>query len=262
MGLSELVDPAKALKGRPQKMPVDKEHYVLRTPMEGPWPENMKVCVFANGCFWGSEKGIWRLPGGGIHSTAVGYAASVTPNPTYEEACGGRTNSSEAVQVVYDPAKISIVDILRWFWEAHDPTCGMAQGNDRGTQYRSGLYYFDEEQRLLFEASKAAYEKALQAASRGRGPTITTEIVAAKDFDSIFYYAEDYHQQYLAKPGARPYCSAQPQQVSLPPFESWAPPELKEKHAPKLPDAFWQEHSPKPHCVIRSPNEPIVMSSM
>merc|ERR1712048_208863 len=113
-GLSKLVAPKDALKGREKKMPISDKHHVLHNPMEGPWPENMKVCVFANGCFWGSEKGIWRLPGGGIYSTAVGYAAGVTPNPTYEECCSGRTNSTEAVQVVYDPERISLVDILRW----------------------------------------------------------------------------------------------------------------------------------------------------
>lgn len=194
-------------------------------PRKGPWPKGLKVCVFANGCFWGSEKGIWRLPGGGIFSTAVGYAGGYTPNPTYEEACSGRTGHTEAVQVVFDPEKISLVDILRWFWEAHDPTqgflnfggwfrlwllgvffpaeaafqktvppskplktiqhlpwlTGMGQGNDRGTQYRSALYYFDEEQRQLYEASCTAYEQALKAKGKGRGK-ITTEIKAAKDF--------------------------------------------------------------------------------
>lgn len=257
MGLMDLVDPEKALKGREKRMKISPEHFVLKNPMEGPWPENMKVCVFANGCFWGSEKGIWRLPGGGIYSTAVGYAAGVTPNPTYEECCSGKTNSSEAVQVVYDPEKISLVDILRWFWEAHDPTCGMGQGNDRGTQYRSGLYFFDEEQKQLFEASKIAYEKALGAAKKGRGPKVTTEIIDARKFEQVFYYAEDYHQQYLAKPGARPYCSAQPQCVPLPPFEQWAPENLKEKHAPMIPEEFWTKHAPTPHCVVRAKNEPI-----
>merc|ERR1719229_1553042 len=152
-----------ALKGRKNPLPIYAKHFVLKTPMKGPWPEGFKTCVFANGCFWGSEKGIWRLPGGGIHSTAVGYAAGQTPNPTYEEACSGRTGHTEACQVVFDPEKISLVDILRWFWEAHDPTCGMGQGNDRGTQYRSALYYFDDEQRQIYEASKAAYKVALRA---------------------------------------------------------------------------------------------------
>ena len=156
---------------------------------------------------------------------------------------------------MYDPEKISVVDILRWFWEAHDPTQGMGQGNDRGTQYRSGLYYFDEDQRALYEASAKAYEKALRSAGRGRGK-ITTEIAAAANYDEVFYYAEDYHQQYLAKPDARPYCSAQPLRVSLPPFETWAPWGL-EAHRPKLPEAFWTKHAPTPHCVIRAPDYPI-----
>ena len=225
-----------ALPGRKEPMRVSPTHYVLQTPMHGPFSPELKVCIFANGCFWGSEKGAWRLPGGGIHTTAVGYAAGYTPNPTYDEVCSGRTGHTEAVQAVFDPTKISLVDVLRWFWESHDPTQGMGQGNDRGTQYRSGLYYVDEEQRMLMEASKAAYEKAL-------GQKITTEIAAASDYPQCFYYAEDYHrahrsnstarlavsvdgvasfisspaEQYLAKPGARPYCSAQPRQVSLPP---------------------------------------------
>jgi len=251
-----MIDPSKALPGRKEKMPVAAKHYVLGTPMEGPWPSNMKVAVFANGCFWGSEKGMWRLPGGGVYSTAVGYAAGYTPNPTYEEACSGRTGHTEAMQIVFDPEKISYVDLCRWFWEAHDPTQGMGQGNDRGTQYRSGAYYFDDEQKAILESSKAAYEAALKA--KGIGP-ITTEIAAASDFakyGGLFYYGEDYHQQYLAKPGARPYCSAQPRQVSLPPFDTWAPAGLAH-HAPKLPEAFWDKHAPSPHCVIRSPNAPI-----
>lgn len=260
MGFEKMIEASQALKGRQHPMKLSSKHFVFSSPMEGPWPSNMKVVVFANGCFWGSEKGIWRLPGGGIHSTSVGYAAGFTPNPTYEEVCSGFTGATEAVQVVYDPQKISLVDILRWFWEAHDPTQGMGQGNDRGTQYRSGLYYFDEEQKDLMEASKKAYEEALKAAKKGRG-AITTEIRSASDFPTLYYYAEDYHQQYLAKPGARPYCSAQPQVVSLPPFENWAPSgwskELKASHEPKLPEAFWKQHGPKPHCVIQSPNQPI-----
>jgi len=249
-----MVEPSKALPGRTQEMQVPDRHYVLGNKMKGPLPEGFKVAVFANGCFWGSEKGIWRLPGDGIYSTAIGYCAGFTPNPTDEEVCSGLTGHTEGVQVVYDPSKISFVDILRWFWEAHDPTAGMGQGNDRGTQYRSGFYYFDDEQKQLIDASKKAYEAALKASGKDR--PITTEIAAAEDFDTLFYYGEAYHQQYLAKPGARPYCSAQPQMVSLPPFESWAPPELAH-HAPKLSEDFWKMHGPKPHCVINSPNEPI-----
>ncbi|CAE7774978.1 msrA1 [Symbiodinium pilosum] len=224
--------------------------------MKGPWPEGMSKFVFANGCFWGSEKGIWRLPGGGIFSTAVGYAAGFTPNPTYEEVVTGRTGHAEAVQVIFDPAKIDLVDILRWFWEAHDPTQHMGQGNDIGTQYRSGLYYFDDDQRQLFLASKAAYQDALRAAGIQR--EVSTEIRAASDFpNGVFYYAEDYHQQYLAKPGSRPYCSAQPQEVPLPPFSKWATPSLRTKFQQRLPDTFWQTHGPAPHSVIRSPDSPI-----
>jgi len=245
-----MITPDQALPGRSTPLKVSPTHFVLGTPMQGPWPKGFKVACFANGCFWGSEKGIWRLPGGGIHSTAVGYAAGFTPNPTYEEACSGLSGHTEAVQVVYDPTKISFVDILRWFWEAHDPSQGMGQGNDRGTQYRSGFYWYDDEQKELILKSKAAYEAAI-------GKRITTEVKAAAEFAQVFYYAEDYHQQYLAKPGARPYCSAQPLQVCLPPFEQWAPASLA-GHAPKLPEEFWKIHGPKPHCVIRSPHAPIV----
>jgi len=256
----EMVIPKEqALKGRAEPMQLVNQHYVLKTPMKGPWPDGFQVLVFGNGCFWGSEKGVWRLPGGGIHSTAVGYAGGYTPNPTYEEACSGQTGHTEAVQVVFDPAKISLVDILRWFWESHDPTQGMRQGNDRGTQYRSALYFFDDEQRQLFEASKDAYEKALKANGKGDGPKITTEIRAASDFPNskVFYYAENYHQQYLAKPRSRPYCSAQPQSVSLPPFGEWAPSALREKYSPKLGEDFWEEHKPTCGGVIRNPNQPI-----
>lgn len=259
-GSGGMVDPKNALPGRSQKMPnIDGlRHYVLGNDLQKV-PDGHQVAVFANGCFWGSEKGIWRLPGNGIYSTAVGYCAGYTPNPTYEEACSGRTGHTEGVRVVYDPAKISFVDILRWFWEAHDPTSGMGQGNDRGTQYRSGFYYFNDEQRQLIEASKTAYEKAL-----GGGRKITTEIAAASDYDKyggLWYYAEPYHQQYLSKPGARPYCSAQPQGVSLPDFDSWCPSEdLKKKHAPKLTESFWKKHAPKRGCsVVSETNEPIPM---
>lgn len=253
-GEGGLIAPEKALKGRDRKIKVSGKHYVLGTNIEEV-PEAFKVAVFANGCFWGSEKGIWRLPGGGIHSTAVGYCAGFTPNPTYEEACSGQTGHTEGVRVVYDPAKISFVDILRWFWEAHDPCSGMGQGNDRGTQYRSGFYYFDDEQKQLIEASKKAYEAKL-------GKTITTEVTSANAYDAyggLWFFAEDYHQQYLAKPGSRPYCSAQPQGVSLPPFEEWCPKGL-ENNAPKLTKEFWDMHAPRRACsVVQLSNEPIKM---
>lgn len=255
---SGLIDPSKALPGRKQKMAnIDGlRHYVLGNKLEEV-PEGYKVAVFANGCFWGSEKGIWRLPRG-IHSTAVGYCGGFSPNPTYEEACSGRTGHTEGVRVVYDPEQVSFVDILRWFWEAHDPCSGMGQGNDRGSQYRSGFYYFDEDQRRLIEASKEAYEKQL-------GKTITTEIAAASDYDQyngLWFFGEPYHQQYLAKPGSRPYCSAQPQGVALADFNDWCPEDLKKKHEPTLPDSFWKKHAPRKNCsVVKEPNEPIEPNS-
>jgi peptide-methionine (S)-S-oxide reductase len=261
-GEAKMVAKEQALPGRMSEMEVSDKHFVFGTPMRGPWPEGFETIIFANGCFWGSEKGIWRLPGGGIHSTAVGYSGGFTPNPTYQEACSGLSGHTESVQVVFDPSKISAVDILRWFWEAHDPTSGMGQGNDRGTQYRSGLYYFNEDQKKLFEASKAAYEKALVLAGKGMGKEITTEIKAVADLpDGVgFYYAEDYHQQYLSKPGARPYCSAKPQGISVPPFEQWAPAGLEEKYAPKLTEDFWKQHAPKAGCsVVSEPNAPITL---
>lgn len=253
-GEAKLIDPEKALPGRKQKMPgIDGlRHYVLGNKIEEV-PEGYKVAVIANGCFWGSEKGIWRLPKG-IHSTAVGYCGGFTPNPSYEEACSGLTGHTEGVRVVYDPSQVSFADILRWHWECHDPTSGMGQGNDRGTQYRSGVYYFDEDQKRLTEASKEAYEARL-------GRPITTEIAAAEDYErygGVWYYAEQYHQQYLAKPGSRPYCSAQPQGVSLPDFEEWCPEDLKEKYKPTLPEAFWKRHGPRRGCsVVREPDEPV-----
>lgn len=253
-GDAELISPEKALPGRSQKMPnIDGyKHYITGKDLQEV-PEGFEVAVFANGCFWGSEKGIWRLPEG-IHSTAIGYCAGFTPNPTYDEACSGRTGHTEGVRVVFDPSKVSFVDILRWFWEAHDPCSGMGQGNDRGSQYRSGFYYFNEDQKRLIEASKEAYEKQL-------GKTITTEIASADDYEQyggLWYFGEVYHQQYLAKPGARPYCSAQPQGVSLASFDEWAPTDLVEKYKPTLPEAFWKAHAPKKGCsVVSAPNEPI-----
>jgi len=256
-----LISPADALPGRDAKMAnIDGlRHYVLGNKLEEV-PEGYKVAIFANGCFWGSEKGIWRFPYG-IHSTAVGYCGGFSPNPTYEEACSGRTGHTEGVRVVYNPELISFVDIMRWFWEAHDPASGMGQGNDRGTQYRSGFYYFDDEQKQLLDASRTAYETKLS----GGDKKISTEIAAAADYDQyggIWFFGEPYHQQYLAKPGARPYCSAQPQGVSLPDFDDWCPDDLKEKHRPKLPESFWTKYAPKKGCsVVSEPNDVILESS-
>ena len=269
-GSAELVKPEDALPGRSQCVLPGKDtlrHHVLGNKLDEV-PEGYEKAVYANGCFWGSEKGAWRFPFG-IHSTAVGYCGGFTPNPTYEEACSGRTGHTEGVKVVFNPNEVSFVDVMRWFWEAHDPTSGMGQGNDRGSQYRSGFYYFNEDQKKLLQASKEAYEKAL-AETTGKDRKISTEIAAASDYDKyggVWYYAEEYHQQYLAKPGARPYCSAQPQGVSLPDYDKWCPfPEgsaEREKYRPKLPESFWNEHAPKRGCsVVNSPNEPVAASSL
>jgi peptide-methionine (S)-S-oxide reductase len=187
---SEMVSRDRALRGRDEPMPVAARHAVLGHPLTGPWPDGYRQAIFSLGCFWGAERKFWETPG--VYSTAVGYAGGYTPNATYEEVCSGRTGHAEVVLVVYDPAEVSYEQLLKVFWESHDPTQGMRQGNDVGTQYRSAIYTFDDEQRRAAEASKAAYQERL--AAEGFGP-ITTEITDSPDF----YYAEDYHQQYLHK---------------------------------------------------------------
>ena len=185
-----------ALPGRAQPVRTDEVHYVNGRPLKGPHPEGFETAIFGMGCFWGVERVFWQLPG--VWVTAAGYAGGYTPNPTYEEACSGRTGHAEAVQVVFNPHEISYAELLRTFWENHDPTQGMRQGNDIGTTYRSALYYLNDAQRAEAEASRDAYQAALRKAGRG---DITTEIAPA----GPFYYAEDYHQAYLAKnPGG--YC--------------------------------------------------------
>jgi peptide-methionine (S)-S-oxide reductase len=187
----EMPTAAEALPGRSSVMPTAREHFVLHRPLKGPYPPGLESAMFGLGCFWGAERKFWEL-GDGIYTTAVGYAGGQTPNPTYEEVCSGRTGHNEVVLVVYDPKKISYERLLKTFWESHDPTQGMRQGNDVGTQYRSGIYVFTPEQRKAAEASKAMYDKELKSR---RFDAITTEIKEA----SPFYFAEDYHQQYLAK---------------------------------------------------------------
>jgi peptide-methionine (S)-S-oxide reductase len=182
--------PDEALPGRVEPMAVPDTHHVLGRPLQGPFPAGLQQAVFGMGCFWGAEKKFWALPG--VYTTAVGYAAGYTPNPTYREVCSGMTGHNEVVLVVFDPAKISYDTLLKTFWENHDPTQGMRQGNDVGTQYRSGIYYFDDAQREAAERTRAAYQQALSERGYGR---ITTEIMPAREF----YYAEDYHQQYLSK---------------------------------------------------------------
>ena len=185
-----LPTPDDALPGRSEKMPVPERHFVNGARLEPPFPDGLEQAVFGMGCFWGAEKKFWQLPG--VYSTAVGYAAGFTPNPTYREVCSGMTGHNEVVLVVFDPRKVSYDTVLKTFWENHDPTQGMRQGNDVGTQYRSGIYYFNDAQRAAAERSREAYAERLRSSGYGR---ITTEIVPAPEF----YYAEDYHQQYLAK---------------------------------------------------------------
>jgi peptide-methionine (S)-S-oxide reductase len=192
----EMPSPGDALPGRDQPMSVPDAHYVNGKPLQPPFPENMQQAIFGLGCFWGAERRFWEQPG--VHTTAVGYTGGHTVNPTYQEVCSGQTGHNEVVLVVFDPAVISYTDLLTLFWEGHDPTQGMRQGNDVGTQYRSGIYTFGDTQQSEAQASRDRYHEALSTA--GYGP-ISTEILPAPEF----YYAEDYHQQYLAKnPGG--YC--------------------------------------------------------
>ncbi|GCA75179.1 peptide methionine sulfoxide reductase MsrA [Microcystis aeruginosa NIES-2520] len=195
-----------ALPGRSEKMPVPSGHYVNGHPLQPPFPAGMETAMFGLGCFWGAERKFWQLEG--VYSTAVGYAAGVTPNPTYQEVCTGMTGHNEVVLVIYDPSVISYEQLLKVFWESHNPTQGMRQGNDTGTQYRSGIYTYNPQQKQLAEKSRSIYQEALNKAGHGQ---ITTEIIDAPEF----YYAEVYHQQYLAKnPGG--YCGLGGTKVECP----------------------------------------------
>jgi peptide-methionine (S)-S-oxide reductase len=187
---------AEALPGRTTRMAVPATHHVSGARLEEPFPAGLQKALFAMGCFWGAEKKFWSLPG--VYSTAVGYAAGLTPNPTYREVCSGRTGHGEVVRVVFDPSRVGYPELLKVFWESHDPTQGMRQGNDVGTQYRSAIYYFDEAQHRAAERSRDEYQRALSKSGYGQ---ITTEITPAPEF----YYAEEYHQQYLSK-NANGYC--------------------------------------------------------
>ena len=203
---SSMVDPARALPGRDTEMTVSDQHFVNFHPLRGPYPAGFETALFALGCFWGAERVFWQIPG--VYTTAVGYAAGTTPNPTYEEVCSGRTGHTEAVLVVFDPTVVTYDELLRAFWEGHDPTQGMRQGNDIGTQYRSGVYWYSDAQRDAIERSRTMFQERLMEAGYA---AITTEITAA----TVFYFAEDYHQQYLAKnPGG--YCGLGGTGVSCP----------------------------------------------
>jgi peptide-methionine (S)-S-oxide reductase len=204
---STLPSPETALPGRTTKMPLPAKHFVNGNPFAPPYPAQMEQAMFGLGCFWGAERKFWQLPEG-IYITAVGYAAGITPNPNYQEVCTGRTGHNEVVLVVFDPQVITYQQLLKVFWESHNPTQGMRQGNDTGTQYRSGIYCYSHSQKQLAEASKAAYQEALNASGYKE---ITTEILDAPEF----YYAEEYHQQYLAKnPGG--YCGLGGTNVCMP----------------------------------------------
>ena len=215
-------------------------HAVLGTALRAPLMDDQEEAVFACGCFWGAEKGFWRLPG--VVSTAVGYAGGTVENPSYNQVCSGRTGHTEVVRVVWSTPAIDFSDLLKLFWECHDPTQGNRQGNDTGSQYRSAIYTTTEQQLLLANASKEAYQGELN--QRGFGP-ITTEILA----DQQFFFAEEYHQQYLAKPGSRPYCSAMPTQALLADFSG---------ASYKLPNKVWENSDWSiQHCVLRGDNSPI-----
>jgi peptide-methionine (S)-S-oxide reductase len=198
--------PGEALPGRAEKMPVPERHFVNGHPLAPPYPVGTELALFGLGCFWGAEKIFWQLPG--VYVTAVGYAAGYTPNPTYQEVCSGATGHNEVVRVVFDPKQVSYAQLLKAFWEAHDPTQGMRQGNDVGTQYRSGIYTYSDAQKQAALASRDGYQRELAAAGF---PPITSEILDAPEF----YYAEDYHQQYLAK-NPRGYCGHGGTGVSCP----------------------------------------------
>jgi peptide-methionine (S)-S-oxide reductase len=235
-----VVGAAEALPGRATPIPTAERHAVLGTLIQAPPEAGQEEAFFGCGCFWGAEKGFWRLPG--VVTTAVGYTGGHTPHPTYEEVCSGRTGHTEAVRVVWDTARVSFSDLLKLFWECHDPTQGMAQGNDTGTQYRSAIVTTTAGQAELAAASQQQYQSQLDEA--GYGP-ITTERLAGRPF----YFAEAYHQQYLARPGSRPYCSARPSGVRLAPF-----PGSSFLLAPEI----WQQYDWSiQHCVLRSSNEPI-----
>lgn len=190
MGLQDLPAKEQALPGRSTRMQITDRHFVNGNVLQPPFCDHLQQIIFGMGCFWGAERKFWQLDG--VYTTAVGYTAGFTPNPTYQEVCTGMTGHNEVVLVVFDPEKISIEQLLKTFWEAHDPTQGMGQGNDRGTQYRSGIYVFNNEQRNAAEISRDIFQKELEKAGYG---SITSEIIDAAEF----YYAEEYHQQYLAK---------------------------------------------------------------
>ena len=219
-------------------------HVVLGTPLNAPLMDDQEEVLFGCGCFWGAEKGFWRLPG--VVSTAVGYAGGQVENPSYEQVCSGRTGHSEVVRVVWSTTTVDFSDLLKLFWECHDPTQGDRQGNDRGSQYRSAIFTTTDHQAELARASRDWYESELKQQG---GQNITTEIAA----DQVFFSAEEYHQQYLARPGSRPYCSAMPSGVLLGAFKG---------ANYKLPSSVWSHYDwSVSHCVLRGDNSPIPLNA-
>ena len=248
---TQLVSPAAALPGRSTPIPTAERHAVLGTALKAPLSTSQQEALFGCGCFWGAEKGFWRLPG--VVTTAVGYAGGFTPNPAYEEVCSGATGHTEVVRVVWDVNAVDFSDLLKLFWECHDPTQGNRQGNDVGSQYRSMIVVDRPELMDLATASRDAYQTLLSAAGFG---AITTEISSGINAgitgQQPFTFAETYHQQYLAKPGSRPYCSAQPSGLLLGPFPG---------ADYRLPASVWQAYDwTIPHCVLRGDNQPIVLA--
>ncbi|MFO7630379.1 MAG: peptide-methionine (S)-S-oxide reductase MsrA [Prochlorococcaceae cyanobacterium] len=224
-------------------MTTAERHWVLGSSLQAELLEGQEQACFGCGCFWGAEKGFWRLPG--VVTTAVGYAGGFTPNPTYEEVCSGRTGHTEVVRVVWDSSRVGFSDLLKLFWECHDPTQGMGQGNDRGSQYRSAIFTSTAAQLALAEASRQRYQEQLSSAGLG---TISTEIAN----DQTFFFAEAYHQQYLARPGSRPYCSAQPTGVRLADFEG---------SRYLLDPEVWNHYDWSiSHCILRGENAPIQLA--
>ena len=218
-------------------------HVVLGSALRAPLMEDQEEIIFGCGCFWGAEKGFWRLPG--VISTSVGYAGGETDHPSYDQVCSGRTGHTEVVRVVWSTPALDVSDLLKLFWECHDPTQGDRQGNDRGSQYRSAIYTTTARQMQMAEASRAWYQNALSAAGHGE---ITTEIAA----DRAYYFAESYHQQYLARPGSRPYCSAMPTGIRLGNFDG---------ADYRLPEKVWSHYDWSiSHCVLRGDNSPITLN--
>eukprot|EP00439_Symbiodinium_sp_Y106_P023109 s6095_g2.t2 len=252
------VGPKSALPGRRRAVQLVTSHFVLKTPLHGPYPEGMQKFVFACGCFWQAERGAWRLPG--VYSTSAGYAAGYTPNPTYDEVCSEGTGAAHAVQVIFDPGIIGLIDLLRWFWESHDPT---ASAN--GPQFRSGLYYFNKEQKDIMEFSRQAYQTLLERPGKHSGCTITTEILAASSFQTspgdVFYVAEEEHQQFLAKPGGgevrrKVLGSLHPLGISMRGLGDLAPAK-RTSPKPKLSEEFWRRHAPEKTLQNQSSHEQI-----